>query len=54
MKKLNWIDLQRALYDAWRQYDTPKTRALGRRRIRAVYAEYARRGVRNVAMPELP
>ena len=51
MRKLNWIMPQRALYDAWREYDTPATREEGRRKILAVYAEYARRGVTKVAMP---
>ena len=54
MKKLNWVQLQQALYDAWRVYDTPDTKATGRKQIRAVYAEYRRRGVTKVAMPRLP
>jgi hypothetical protein len=53
LTKRNWVQLQQALYDARRQHDAPETRTEGRRRILAVYAEYARRGVTKVAKPRL-
>ena len=35
MNRLTWVQLQQALYDAWRQYDTPATKDQGRRMILA-------------------
>ncbi len=54
LKRLNWVQLQAALYDAWKQYDTPETKDAGRERILEIYDEYKRRGVTNVVVPDLP
>ena len=54
MSRLTWVQLQQALYDAWKQYDTPETKDAGRERIHAVYDEYRRRGVTKVVVPALP
>ena len=52
LKRLNWYYLQKAMYAAWAIFDTPATKEEGRTRIKAVYAEYARRGVENVVLPD--
>lgn len=52
LTKLNWYCLQKAMYEAWGMYDKPDTKEQGRTRIKAVYAEYARRGVSQVVRPE--
>lgn len=54
LARLTWVDLQQALYDAWTAYDTPETKPRGRERILEVYAEYRRRGVTDVVLPDLP
>ncbi len=46
LTKLNWKELQDALYRAHELRDTPETREDGARRVRAIREEYARRGVR--------
>ncbi len=51
LRKLTWYDLQKALYQAHGLYDQPDTREEGRRRIHAVYDEYARRGVTRTKRP---
>ena len=53
MNRLTWVELQQALYDAWRVYDTPETKDEGRRRILEIYDEYRRRGVTQVVIPDL-
>jgi len=54
LNRLTWVQLQQALYAAWKQYDTPATQDAGREAILAVYGEYRRRGVEKVALPDLP
>ena len=51
--QLNWYELQHALYDAHAERDNEETREQGIEKIRAIYEEYARRGVTQVVMPEL-
>ncbi len=51
LRNLNWYYLQKAMYAAWSLYDQPATTEEGRQRIRAVYDEYARRGVSKVIRP---
>ncbi len=51
LRNLNWYYLQKAMYAAWAIYDQPGTKEEGRKRIREVYDEYARRGVSKVIRP---
>jgi hypothetical protein len=51
-KKMNWKDLQDALYEAHGLYDKQPTREEGRKKIKDIYDEYARRGVTKVILPE--
>ncbi|MGD2174085.1 MAG: hypothetical protein PVJ27_01680 [Candidatus Brocadiaceae bacterium] len=50
---LNWQELQDELYRAWDLHNDPETREEGDQRIRAIYEEYARRGVTDVVPPRL-
>ncbi len=50
---LNWQELQDELYRAHELNDRPKTRQEGARRIRAIFDEYARRGVTNTVPPRI-
>lgn len=52
LTKLNWYYLQKAMYEAWSMYDKAETKEQGRSRIKAVYDEYARRGVSDVLRPD--
>jgi hypothetical protein len=52
LKALNWYWLQKEMYASWAIFDTPGAKEEGRKRIKAVYAEYARRGVQNVLLPD--
>jgi hypothetical protein len=51
LKSLNFYYLQKAIYEAHAKYDQPATREEGRKRINAVYDEYARRGVTMTKRP---
>jgi hypothetical protein len=51
LARLNWKELQDELYKAHELNDNAETCAEGGRRIRAVFEEYARRGVRKVVPP---
>jgi hypothetical protein len=53
LARLNWKELQDELYKARELNDKPETCAEGARRIRAIFAEYARRGVKKVAPPAI-
>jgi hypothetical protein len=50
--ELSWEQLQHALYAAHDMYDREETREEGRRKIVAIYDEYARRGVIDVVRPK--
>ncbi|MFO8006717.1 MAG: hypothetical protein R6V05_03180 [Candidatus Brocadiia bacterium] len=50
---LNWQELQDELYRAHELNDQPETREEGARRIRAIFDEYARRGITNVEPPRI-
>jgi len=52
LTKLNWYHLQKAMYEAWGMFDKAQTKEVGRMRIKAVYEEYARRGVVDVLWPD--
>lgn len=52
LTRLNWYWLQKEMYASWAIFDKPDTKEEGRKRIKAVYAEYARRGVQNVLLPD--
>lgn len=45
LPKLNFYELQHALYAAWRYYDKSSDKAGGKARITAIYEEYKRRGI---------
>jgi hypothetical protein len=49
LARLNWKELQDELYKAHELNDQPEACAEGGRRIRAIFEEYARRGVKKVA-----
>jgi hypothetical protein len=49
LAQLNWKELQDELYKAHELNDQPEACAEGGRRIRAIFEEYARRGVKKVA-----
>lgn len=51
LTRLNWKELQDELYKAHELKDRPETCVEGARRIRAIFTEYARRGVKRVAPP---
>ena len=53
LKKLNWYDLQRALYSAHLVRDQADTHDKGTAQVKAVLGEYRRRGVTKFAMPDL-
>ncbi|MFP4382352.1 MAG: hypothetical protein ACLFUS_17760 [Candidatus Sumerlaeia bacterium] len=50
--KMNWVQLQNALYEAHSKYDEESTREEGKKEIQAIYDEYAKRGVSKVVLPE--
>lgn len=49
--RMNWYILQQALYAAHDEFDNPKTRPTGEKKIRAIWGEYARRGMKNAIGP---
>ncbi len=53
---LNFYELQHALYAAWRAFDHTEgdIKAAHREQIRAIYAEYRRRGITNFRDPAIP
>lgn len=48
VEKLNFYELQHALYSAYAEFDEEATREAGRNKIEAIYREYERRGFNNI------
>ncbi len=53
LPKLDWKELQEQIYSAHKLVDDPATRDEGVRQLKLIYAEYARRGVRDVVLPDV-
>lgn len=56
LPKLNFYELQHALYAAWRAYDNTEgdARKQNRQRILDIYKEYRRRGITKFKTPDIP
>jgi len=51
LRKLSWYLLQQALYAAHDEFDNAATKKSGEQKIRAIWQEYARRGMKNAIGP---